>query len=171
MQSAVQKCVLRVLPLALLLAASACRRDDRNQTPAPPPPPAAASTTDSAEVFRRAFWRQPAAADRILNAERRVNPADDSWQWFLQLHPGPELLAALRDPENLGLRALPPSTSPRDWPSGPIPPPPWFPAVPIADFEILQHSTSGLTILYRASDNLLYATDHGTGFAAPARPL
>src|SRR5690606_29163792 len=66
------------------------------QRPRPPsasvvPAPSTTSTTDHAEVFRRAFWRQPTSTDRILQAERRVNPEDDSWQWFIQLHPSPEL--------------------------------------------------------------------------------
>ncbi len=193
MPSAVKNSVLPVL-LVAVLAASACRRDERNEnadTPPPPAPPSVApapvptttSTSDHTEVFRRAFWRQPASADRILQAERRVNPDNGSWQWFIQLHPSPELLAALRDPDTFGL--LPPGKVYPD-PSGPSPeftptrrgsapplqppPPAWFPdesAFP--DFEILQSPSTGLTILHRATDNMLFATDSGSGFAPPAR--
>jgi|GEM_PF-832271 len=143
------------------------------QRPRPPsasvvPAPSTTSTTDHAEVFRRAFWRQPTSTDRILQAERRVNPEDDSWQWFIQLHPSPELLAALRDPDNLGLLALPPGIIPDPWPAAPA----WLPSHDSPDttgFEIRQSPATALTVLYRASDNLLFATDHGTGFAPPAR--
>jgi hypothetical protein len=159
-----------------LLATSACRRDARNENsdtspPAPPflapvPAPSTTSTTDHAEVFRRAFWRQPSTADHILQADRRVDPDDGSWQWFIQLHPSPELLAALRDPENLGLL---PTTSPRALSdAGDIPD--WFsPAALPIDFEILQSPATALTVLYRAADNTLFATDHGPAFAAPVR--
>jgi len=60
-----------------------------------------------AEIFRRAFWRQPTPADRIVHAERRewkdAADAVQRWQWFLQVEPGPALLAALRDPAVFGL--------------------------------------------------------------------
>ena len=36
-------------------------------------------------------------------------------------------------------------------------------------FEIHQSPASGLTLLYRATDNTLYATDQGTSFAPPVR--
>lgn len=140
--------------------------------PSPTPAPTTVSTSDHAEVFRRAFWRTPTAADRILHAERRVNPDDQSWQWFIQLHPSNELLSSLRDPHNLGLLALPPGEAPRPWPTAPEPPPDWFPAHDslVADnFEIRQSPASGLTLLYRAHDNTLFATDHGSGFTPPVR--
>lgn len=171
------------LLLLALLTITACSPNDRNEDPNTPPPseesapaplpaPTSASTTDPAEVFRRAFWRQPTAADRILHAERRVNPEDASWQWFLQLNPSPELLTALRDPENLGLRALAPGETPRPWPTTPEPSPDWFPSVESLDpktFEIHQSPVTGLTLLYRATDNTLFATDHGTALAPPVR--
>ena len=169
-QSAVKKSVLRLLPFALLLAASACRREERKENPVTPPP-TSASTADPAEVFRRAFWRHPAADDRILQAERRVSPADESWQWFIQLHPGPELLAALRNPETFGLAPARDRNAPQTVVADLPPPPAWFVAAGSADFEVLHASAGGLTVFYRAGDNLLYATDHGRGFAAPARPL
>ncbi len=180
------KFTVKLSILLALLTASACRRDDQSEppghAPAPvptaiPPPesvptPTTGSTTDPAEVFRRAFWRHPTDADHILHAERRVNPDDNSWQWFIQLHPSPELLAALRDPDTLGLSALPPGQTPRSWTIPSEPPPAWFPAHDsLADetFEIRRGPASGLTTLYRAHDNTLFATDHGTGFAQPVR--
>lgn len=137
----------------------------------PLPPPTTESTTDPAEVFRRAFWRQPSSDDHILNAERRVDPDDASWQWFIQLHPSLQLLAALRDPEHLGLRALPADTMPRKWTSN-SEPPAWFPAEDSLDsFEVRQASASQLTLLYRAADNTLFATDQGSGFAPSVRKI
>lgn len=186
MKSVVKKSALFALAVLLL---PACRRDARNENPDTPPPPEFASVTpaapsmtstaDHAEVFRRAFWRQPTAADRILHAERRIHPAptDDaaageSWQWFIQLHPSPELLAALRDPDNLNLLALPSGITPRAWPTTPDSPPAWFPrhdSLAPAELEILQSPFSGLTVLYYANGDVLFATDHGAGFAPPVR--
>lgn len=173
----VKNSVLLVLAVALL-ATTACRREARNENPDTPPSsvpsapvvpaPTTTSTTDHAEVFRRAFWRHPTSADRILNAERRVSATEsgESWSWFIELHPSPDLLAALRDLETFGLLPLGAPVFNRH----PIPPPAWFPAESaIADFEILQSPATGLTVLYHADDNLLFATDQGTGFAPPAR--
>ncbi|MGZ0708681.1 hypothetical protein ACWPKO_10110 [Coraliomargarita sp. W4R53] len=138
----------------------------------PLPPPTTKSTTDPAEVFRRAFWRQPSSDDHILNAERRVDPDDASWQWFIQLHPSPQLLTVLHDPEHLGLLPLPADTSPRKWASSSQPSPTWFPSEDSLDsFEIRQSSASQLTILYRAADNTLFATDRGAGFAPSVRKI
>ncbi|MCC5844441.1 MAG: hypothetical protein JJU05_09335 [Verrucomicrobia bacterium] len=140
--------------------------------PKPVPTPTTGSTTDPEEVFRRAFWRLPTSADHILHAERRVNPDDNSWQWFIQLHPGPELLAALRDPETLGLQVLSPSETPPTWTITSAPPPTWFPtheSLTHKTFEIHHAPASGLTTLYRETGNILFATDHGTGFAPPVR--
>ena len=46
------------------------------------------------KVFRRAFWRTPAAEDRILHAERREWADDEGvarWDWFLEVEPSAEL--------------------------------------------------------------------------------
>ena len=125
------------------------------------------------QVFRRAFWRQPSAEDRIVQAERVETPLltavtnsgsrdVQNWRWAIAVHPGPELLAALRDPETFGLL---PAREPRPWTETPE----WFPATAATGFEVLQASAGRLTVLYRAADNLLYAADAGSGFAPPAR--
>lgn len=128
------------------------------------------------EVFRRAFWRHPSPADRLLDAER-VESADAAgevrgWRWFLALHPSPALLAALRAPDTFGLRRL---AADANAPAAPLvfeKPPSWFPArADPRDWEILQAPGGGMVALYRSSDNLLFATDRGTGFSPPARPL
>ena len=187
-----------VAAAALIAGALALRRHSGSAPAAPeamtaapseiaPPPTAAerpppdsslgpASGLSTEDIFRRAFWRHPTPADHILHAERREagsagNAGPDAWQWFLVLHPGPDLLAALRNPETFGLTPARDKNAPRTVVPDLPPPPAWFVAVGSADFEVLQASTGGLTVFYRATDNLLYATDHGQGFAAPARPL
>lgn len=182
-----------IVALAVALALCACRpsapeaneatrpvpetSSDAGSTAVPnaPPSPLLTANPDAPEIFRRAFWRRPGAQDRIIHAERRETHSSSSarssalakverWQWFLAVHPSTELLAALRDPNTFGLA---PVTTPRPWPDEPSPPG-WFPAADsLAGFEILQATDGGLTVLFRASDNLLYATDSGKGFAAP----
>lgn len=120
------------------------------------------------DVFRRAFWRHPTPADHIVEAERKesAGPGGEiaSWRWFIAVHPGPDLLAALRSPGTFGLRrvdVVEPVTAA----------PAWFPATPAPDTIEMLQAPAGLTVLYRAKDNLLFATDQGAGFARPARPL
>lgn len=118
------------------------------------------------EVFRRAFWRNPTAGDKILHAVRLEGFGDDGvkrWGWFIKLHPSPELLQGLRDPSNFGLM---PATKPHPYSDATLRAPDWYlPPQGDAGTEILQHPTLPLTIHYRASDNVLYASDHGKGFA------
>lgn len=176
MQSVVKKSALLLAILALTAVLwLSYRRSESSDTPPPPTPPGetVAVTQDPAEIFRRAFWRQPAPADKIVHAERREwsltgEPgAVQQWQWFIEVHPSPDLLRTLRDPETFGLQ---PATEVRravDSASTPS----WFPTASPTAFEILQAPSSGLTLLYRASDNTLFATDQGHGFAAPQRSL
>lgn len=155
----------------------------REPAAASPPPETPASATggesesprpapkvfSAEDVFRRAFWRHPSPDDQVLHAER-VEAADaagqvDFWRWFIAVHPGPALLEALRSPGTFGLRSTPsPAALPADGS------PEWFPRPgELAGFEVFQSPAGGLTVLYRARDNLLYATDRGSGFARPAR--
>jgi hypothetical protein len=124
------------------------------------------------EVFRRAFWRQPAAEDRILRAERFEWLAEDGslarWQWFIELKPGPELLGWLFDPETFGLIPGAPGSAIRVPAGRSGPPPDWFPSQAAdSGVELRQSPAGGLAVLYRRSDNTLFATDSGEGFAAP----
>ncbi|MET0263334.1 MAG: hypothetical protein ABW223_10585 [Rariglobus sp.] len=134
-----------------------------------------AHTLPPEEIFRRAFWRQPAVDDRILHGERRETLAETGksvarWQWFLALRPSRELLRSLRNPETFGLLPVKTGGPIRHWPVEPQPAPAWFPAIESAfDFEVLQSPESGLTVLYNPKKNLLFATDSGSGFAAPVR--
>jgi hypothetical protein len=125
--------------------------------------------TDAAAVFRRAFWRHPSEADLIQHAERREWSVQQSegllrWQWFLQLSPGPELLDVLRKEGAFGLSL---SAAPRAW-SSLATPPHWFPSRDaIEGHEVYQAPQGGMTLLYLAKENLLFATDEGHGMAAP----
>lgn len=128
------------------------------------------TTGDAAEVFRRAFWREPAPDDRILHAERREWVSEENggvrrWQWFLAVRPGPAFSTWLREgdafrlaPANRAdlerLRALPA----------------WFPRPDqVAACEIQRTADQGLTIIFDPAKNVLYATDAGHGFAVAAR--
>jgi len=160
--------LLAAAALALLFCfifAPSRLRDSKPHLP-PAADPSVRLDLAPAEIFRRAFWRQPTPADRIVHAERRewkdAADAVQRWQWFLQVEPGPALLAALRDPAVFGLA---PVAAPRREPSAL---PAWFPAAPRAGDEILQSPAGGLTIFYREADHMLFATDSGRGFAPPA---
>ncbi len=127
-----------------------------------------AITRSPEEIFRRAFWRRPTAADRIVHADRREWSDPDRgvqrWEWFLQVRPSVALLRTLRDPATFGLL---PSTTPHA-PIKPFSAPAWFPSVAqLAGCQILQSPAGGLTVYYRAADNVLFATDAGRGFAPP----
>lgn len=168
------------LIIAVILAVIHVSRPTPHQ-PTPIPTVAGetvAVTTEPAEIFRRAFWRQPARTDQILRAERREwidaasAPAVSRWQWFIALHPSPELLRDLRNPETFGLAPVAADTPARPWinaTSAPLPA--WFPASTDGSFEILQSPSAGLSLLYRARDNTLYATDQGGGFAPATPPI
>jgi len=117
------------------------------------------------EVFRRAFWRHPAAGDEILDAVRIESAGADGvrrWAWFIRMHPGPELLSALRDPATFGLTEVetPQPALPDD-----ITAPEWFQLTNEDGVVTLQNPSQALTIRYHAKDNLLLASDHGRGFA------
>lgn len=177
MQRLTRILLIAAVPVAGFAIWQGLRRDTQ---PAPAEPRAAAAIPREAgelvknnwpaeEVFRRGFWRQPSAADHIVNGERiEWSDADgvSRWQWFLQVEPGAELLRDLRDPAVFGVV---PNPKPRAWNSGGATLPAWFPnRSKEADFEIHQHPVSGFTLLYHVKDNTLFATDSGEGFAAPA---
>ena len=172
---------LRIILFVTLAAALAAgidffRRHFGNDRPADapaaasPPTPGLRDDWPEEEVFRRAFWRHPTPEDRIVRAVRlEWSDRDDvaRWAWFMQLHPGPGLLRDLRDADAFGLM---PVSTPRLWLPDDLPAPGWYPARSLdGEFEILQHPVQSLTLLYRPSDNLLFASDHGHGFA-PAIP-
>ena len=123
--------------------------------------------SDPGEIFSRAFWRRPAAGDKILHAERRewTESAADGpahWQWFLNVEASPELLAWLRDKNPFSLR-------PADKVNTEAPPA-WWPK-DLSGWEIRNGGPGGsFTILFSRNSSRLCATDSGAGFtpAAPA---
>ncbi len=165
--------LVAVLAAGLWLLLRAFPREEARRasyTASVPVPPGQTLRDDwpAEEVFRRAFWRHPGAGDRIVHAVRLEWSGDDGvsrWAWFLQLHPGSELLRDLRDPATFGLA---PSPHPRPWLPDDLPAPDWFLRPPDKlSTEILQHPSQSLTLFYRPSENLLFASDHGQGFARP----
>jgi hypothetical protein len=131
----------------------------------PEAPGAALQTNaDAVEVFRRAFWREPAPADRILHAERRewVSETDGvrRWQWFLALEPGPELLDWLVAKNSFGLLATADGPAPGAWDGAPA----WFPRFPPAGATVMRNAEGSLWLVHDRSRNLLHATDAGGGF-------
>jgi hypothetical protein len=123
-------------------------------------------TTDAAEIFRRAFWRHPAADDRIVHAERIEwsDPATGvaKWQWHLEVEPGPALKKWLAESNPFGLAAAAPQTAGHQRRV-----PAWWPeALSPEDYDIRGSDT--LVFALRRSGDRLYACANGRGFAAPA---
>jgi hypothetical protein len=119
--------------------------------------------TDSAEIFKRAFWRRPGSDDQILHAERHEwSDAEglQRWQWFLVVKASPELIKDLRDDNAFGL--LPGSSGPNN-PEAPD----WFVFKP-EEFSLFQSPQSGMRLIFSKTDNTLYATDSGRGFTKGA---
>lgn len=152
--------------------------------PAAPPPPLPAdlaplqektayhADTAATEVFRRAFWRDPAPADRILQAERRewVGERDGvrRWQWFIILDPGPDLAAWLREKNPFGLAPSAPADLRFDAASQPA----WFPAkvTALPEVDCFQSSDGAMVLLREKAAGRLYVSDRGHGFAAAPPP-
>ncbi len=130
------------------------------------------SDTAATEVFRRAFWREPVPADRILHAERRewVGERDGvrRWQWFIILDPGPDLAVWLRERNPFGLAPAAPADLRLDAASQPA----WFPAdaTGLKDAECFQSSDGAMVLLREKAAGRLYVSDRGHGFAAVPPP-
>lgn len=126
------------------------------------------TTTEPALVFQRAFWRRPAADDRILGAERReIHPVGDhavaAWAWFLAVQPGSGLRDWLQT-NPFGLVTA--STQPPPADAAPLPT--WFPT-DFTGFTMQRNAEGRFTLWYSAEQNLLFAHDSGFGFAGPQR--
>ena len=129
--------------------------------------PPTLTLNDAEEIFKKAFWRRPAPADRIQHAERHEwRDADglERWQWFLVIRASPELIQYLRDDNAFGL--VPASAAPVVSEA-----PAWFRFKP-EDVTVLQAPHAGMRLMFSKSDNTLYATDSGRGFTkgAPEPP-
>lgn len=135
---------------------------------APGFPPSMVLTSDPVKIFRKAFWRSPAANDHVLHAERREWTGEDGtgkWQWFLVVQPSPDLRKYLRDDNAFGLVKTKTATPLKDAPA-------WFAFKPAA-VEVLQAPTANLQLVFSEADQLLYATDSGESLrpGAPEVPV
>ncbi len=118
-----------------------------------------------AEVFRRAFWRQPTAAENILHAERRhrlrePNGGVQEWQWFIALEPGDAFAAWLLEENPFELVAAPAGTvaTLADAPD-------WMPnRAALARMTHYRKPGSNLQVFRDPATGRLYATDAGGGF-------
>lgn len=119
--------------------------------------------TDSAEIFKRAFWRRPGDDDQILHAERHEWSDADGlrrWQWFLVVKASPQLIKDLRDDNAFGLVSGSAGSANPEAPD-------WFVFKP-DNFLVLQSPHSGMRLMFSKTDNTLYATDSGRGFTKGA---
>ena len=125
--------------------------------------------TDGAEVFRRAFWRQAGAGDKIVHAERyewHDAGGVTKWRWFMEIKPSPELIRYLRDENAFGLIRTSSVALTDEKPA-------WF------DFKsteavVMKSAQTKLQLIFMAAENTLYATDSGAGMRRgapePAKP-
>ncbi len=138
-------------------------------TVAPPkaPPGGLALEQDPAQVFQRAFWRRPAADDKILHAERRdwldASSGVEKWQWFVAVQPGPAFREWFFKDNPFELVPIP-----ADAPSVPLTSPPsWLPAASeLARFSRYRNREGRFLVFHDLTTNRLFATDQGGGFAA-----
>jgi len=163
---------MRLLITLALLSLAACRKAPETTTPPPAEHPEAPGTTlqttrDAEEIFRRAFWRDPAPEDLILHAERREWHSETDgvrrWQWFIEIEPGPAFhdWFFIENPFRLA-------------PADPPPPlaeaataPAWFPRQPPASATVHQNPEGTFVVIYHPQQNKLHATDNGHGFRFP----
>lgn len=128
--------------------------------------PPTSVNTEKTEVFRKAFWRQPGAADEILHAERREWTDDrelQKWQWFIAVDASPELLKRLRDDNPFDLR---PTSSPPSCNN----PPDWF-RFSNSDIEFMTSVQGNFYLIMNKTGRRIYATDSGDGFRPGAPEL
>ena len=133
-------------------------------------PPPVRTERDGALVFQRAFWRRPAAGDRVLHGERTewldAGGAVRRWQWFVAVAPSPEFLRWLLEENPFELTRAAGVTTATPGES----PPPWFPAVAALQGLARYRRQGGqLEVFHDAASNRIYARDAGAGFADAIR--
>jgi hypothetical protein len=121
------------------------------------------TNSDPTEVFQKAFWKRPTANDHILHAERREwsdAHGVKQWQWFIAVQPSSELVKHLRDDNAFNLRRSkglqPVENSPE-----------WF-RFKADGAQAFEAPRGKMQLIFRTSDNVLYATDAGGGSHAGA---
>lgn len=121
--------------------------------------PPTTTLTDPVEVFQKAFWRRPAADDRIRHAERQEWKDDTGvslWRWFIVVKPSPELVKYLRETNPFNLVATNAANPVKDAPK-------WF-TFSSGAVDVLRASQGGMQLVFHEKEGLLYATDSGGGF-------
>jgi hypothetical protein len=121
---------------------------------------------DHAAVFQRAFWRRPAAEDKILQAERRDwldgSSGVQKWQWYIAVQPGAAFRDWLLKDNPFELVVVAPGTELAPLSS----PPAWFPAAgELAGLSRYRNREGRYVVFHDPANNRLYATDAGGGFA------
>jgi hypothetical protein len=119
--------------------------------------------TDKAEIFRRAFWRNPSPEDTIQRAERRQWSGESGvqrWDWFIGVDASESLSTYLLEQNPFQLTA---TAEPQTFSEVPA----WFP-VTSAGFTIHQSLSGEMTILFNSDTRQLYAKSNGHGFRAGA---
>ena len=129
--------------------------------------PPTLTVTDAEKIFERALWRQPAAEDKILHAERHEwSDADglQRWQWFLVVKASADLVKYLREENAFGL--LTGSAAPEVSEA-----PAWFRFDP-EEVTTMKAPQASIVLMFSKKDNTLYATASGRGFTkgAPEPP-
>lgn len=117
---------------------------------------------DHADVFRRAFWKHPAAGDRIHHAQRIEWSGErgvESWQWFIAVDPSAQLADHLFVKDAFRMKPAP------DTSASFAQAPSWFPQTP-EGMEVSQSADGQMTWLVRRADGRLFATGQGGGFRA-----
>jgi hypothetical protein len=119
----------------------------------------ASTSSDPAEIFQKAFWKRPAADDKILHAERREwsdTAGVSKWQWFLVVEPAPALVKHLREDNAFSLVPATTVSAIKEAPA-------WFAFNP-NDVEILQAPNGNMRLFFSKTKRLIYATGSGGGF-------
>lgn len=115
--------------------------------------------TDKAEIFRRAFWRNPSPEDTIQRAERRQWSGESGvqrWDWFIGVDASESLSTYLLEQNPFQLTA---TAEPQTFSEVPA----WFP-VTSAGFTIHQSLSGEMTVLFNSDTRQLYAKSNGYGF-------
>jgi len=172
--SSMKKLWFILVPLSAAIGWLAWRAEDAGPQPTADPAPVSwqgapptLTLNDAEEIFKKAFWRQPAADDEILNAVRHEWSDEEGllrWQWFLAVKASPGLIRYLRDDNAFGL--VPASSVPLSSEA-----PAWF-RFDQGEVAPLQSPQSSMQLIFSKHDNTLYATASGRGFTrgAPEPP-
>lgn len=155
--------VVVLVTLGWWLASSEDRSKRSYETRTSHPP--TTTLTDPASVFQKAFWKRPTPEDQILHAERREWKGKDGvskWQWFIAVKPSPSLVNHLIADNAFMLTAVPVSDISEQTAA-----PKWFPP-PKETAVVLTNTTGTFRLFWDKENNLLHATDSGSGFGPGA---